>query len=74
MVYNGKPYFLMDDLGVPLFLETPILTFWNPQSHGGLGKLIFRISISVDFSVNPPFIFQGAFLVLKTFCPPNLKK
>ena len=20
----GKPYFLMDDLGVPLFLETPI--------------------------------------------------
>ena len=21
---NGKPYFLMDDLGVPLFLETPI--------------------------------------------------
>ena len=24
MVYNGKPYFLMDDLGVPLFLETSI--------------------------------------------------
>ena len=24
MVYNGKPYFLMEDLGVPLFLETPI--------------------------------------------------
>ena len=24
MVYNGKPYFLMDDLGVPLFLETPM--------------------------------------------------
>ena len=23
MVYNGKPY-KMDDLGVPLFLETPI--------------------------------------------------
>ena len=21
---NGNPYFLMDDLGVPLFLETPI--------------------------------------------------
>ena len=21
---NGKPYFLMDDLGVPLFLETPM--------------------------------------------------
>ena len=25
MVYIGKPYFLMDDLGVPLFLETPML-------------------------------------------------
>ncbi len=24
MVYNGTPYFLMDDLGVPLFLETPM--------------------------------------------------
>ena len=24
MVYNGQPYEQMDDLGVPLFLETPI--------------------------------------------------
>ena len=24
MVYNGKPYFSMDDLGVPLFSETSI--------------------------------------------------
>ena len=24
MVYNGKPYYLMDDLGVPLFSETSI--------------------------------------------------
>jgi len=24
MVYDGKLYFLMDDLGVPLFVETPI--------------------------------------------------
>ena len=24
MVYNGKPYEQMDDLGVPIFLETPI--------------------------------------------------
>ena len=24
MVYNGNPYFLMDDLGVPLFSETTI--------------------------------------------------
>ena len=26
MVYNGKPYEQMDDLGVPLFLETPMLS------------------------------------------------
>ena len=24
---NGKPYFLMDDLGVPIFLETPTWVF-----------------------------------------------
>ena len=29
MVYNGKPCFLMDDLGVPLFLETSILVWYN---------------------------------------------
>ena len=27
MIYNGKPYEQMDDLGVPLFLETPTWTF-----------------------------------------------
>ena len=30
---NGKPYFLMDDLGVPLFLETPLYSLgisWDP--------------------------------------------
>ena len=26
MVYNGKPHEQMDDLGVALFLETPIYT------------------------------------------------
>ena len=25
--HNGTPYYLMDDLGVPLFLETPTCTF-----------------------------------------------
>ena len=31
---NGKPYFFMDDLGIPLFLETPIcITFrWRLSS------------------------------------------
>ena len=27
MVYNGKPYEQMDDLGVSLFLETPIYIY-----------------------------------------------
>jgi len=30
MVYKGKPYFLMDDLGVPLFLETSI---WKKSTN-----------------------------------------
>ena len=34
MVYNGsKPYFLMDDLGVPLFLETPICGYSHPSCN-----------------------------------------
>ena len=38
MIHNGKPYFLMDYLGVPLFLETPIY-----QSHGSFGvESLFR--------------------------------
>ena len=27
MVYNGKPYFFMDDLGVPFFLKHPYIPF-----------------------------------------------
>jgi len=29
MVYDGKPYEQMDDLGAPLFLETPIYDCMN---------------------------------------------
>ena len=32
MVYNGKPYVQMDDLGVPLFLETTISVFFLFQA------------------------------------------
>ena len=35
---HGKPYCLMDDLGVPLFLETPIYIYAK------LGCLMFSIS------------------------------
>ena len=34
---DGKPYDQMDDLGVPLFLETPILIHRSVQP----GKLLF---------------------------------
>ena len=30
-LFHGKPYFLMDDLGVPLFLETPSCVFLIPN-------------------------------------------
>ena len=30
-LFHGKPYFLMDDLGVPLFLETPICWVGVPE-------------------------------------------
>ena len=29
---KGKPYEQMDDLGVPLFLETPMSSGWRPPS------------------------------------------
>ena len=49
MVYNGKPYFLMDDLGgfTPLFLETPKWPFWkSPRfrlcfAHSEVGGFCF---------------------------------
>ena len=31
---NGNPYFLLDDLGVPLFLETPRCFFCVKKKHG----------------------------------------
>ena len=58
----------MDDLGVTLFLEIPILTFWNPQSHGGLGKLIFRISIFGRFFGEPAVHFPGCISCFENFC------
>ena len=40
MVYNGKPYFLMDDLGVPLFSETSKSVHGNfPTFHTSLSPV-----------------------------------
>ena len=36
-LFHGKPYFLMDDLGVPLFLETPICL-----SNGGFSMVMYH--------------------------------
>ena len=33
-LFHGKPYFLMDDLGVPLFLETPKYLEDHPRTCG----------------------------------------
>ena len=49
VVYNGKPYFLMGDLGVPSFSETPIYTFiCNHFLKGCLFLIHFRFNPSVS--------------------------
>ena len=50
---NGKPYFLMDDLVVSLFLETPILITLQEIniSHLGKRKIIFKMDFSGDMLV-----------------------
>ena len=51
MVYNGKPYFLMDDLGVfPLFLETSIYRIVTKMNTDDLwkGTIGFRIFPAVS--------------------------
>ena len=54
MIYNGKPYEQMDDLGVPLFLETPICldvvfkkNMWSQLCHAWFG-LVSWIYPTVD--------------------------
>ena len=38
MVCNGKPYFLMDDLGVPLLLETPIASWFSRRISWSINR------------------------------------
>ncbi len=59
--YNGKAYEQMDDLGVPLFLETPIwclyiysgLSFYNQTGNIHNKHMKIRhpahVSLSLDF-------------------------
>ena len=72
---NGKPYFLMDDLGVPLFWETPIVldiipfnrVFHYKSSILGETPLIFENPHIVFF---PLFFFCLLFSVFwTTFLP-----
>ena len=53
MVYNGKPYFSMDDLGVPLFSETSKWAWYIFQSHAG------GASEDAQPSLPPPRPFQA---------------
>ncbi len=39
---NGKPYEQMNDLGVPLFLETPMYHYASPFHDGEIVKLYLR--------------------------------
>ena len=43
---NGKPHEQMDDLGAPLFLETPIYIYIYIHTHTHIGNLS---------EVTPPF-------------------
>ena len=43
---NGKPYEQMDDLGVPLFLETPIWGDYTTQLYREYKKPFIRIPIN----------------------------
>ena len=60
---NGKPDFLMDDLGVPLVSETPI--YWigsgNSQRIDGIATHIPRIGLvrGIPFQIGHTWIFEG---------------
>ena len=45
MVYNGKPYEQMDDLGVPPFLETPMWNNRHVSFNGGSEFLLFLLHV-----------------------------
>ena len=45
IIYNGRPYEQMDDLGVPLFLETPIWTD-TVDGRSPANQLIWKLSNS----------------------------
>ena len=54
---NGKtPYFLMDDLGVPLFLETPMSTLKTNKSQVNIFQLRVAHKISRNFLTKKPVI------------------
>ena len=55
MVYSGTPYFLMDDLGVPLFLETPIRIYIYILMESRL--LVYRYSVGPDGLEFQPIIY-----------------
>ena len=72
MVYNRKPYEQMDDLGVPLFLETPILTFtvYSVYPYGLTPKSCFHLDTFFEFSAYQPGLLVVA--ILHDFHPVTL--
>ena len=71
---NGKPYFLMDDLGVfPLFLETPISANQKPPYPWKATHKDFFKSI-LAFLLNPAGRFnrEGALKTTVPGCPRKL--
>ena len=70
---NGKPYFLMDDLGVPLFSETPICTFFALALSLFQFRLLTPNLSMLGLSLaaqKPPRAFMG-WLLLPNFGIPH---
>ena len=66
---NGKPYFLMDDLGIPLSLETPIWKTRAVTTFGLLGcprKLGSMVRINGLFSLLINGVYWGDMTHLQT--------
>ena len=76
MVYNGKLYFLMDDLGVPLFVETPIFLETSLKSIGGRFWFIHAIQSahSTHLHLDPVFLEKIPSFHAVSISHPSWKK
>ena len=68
MVYNGKPYEQMDDLGVPIFLGTPIYIYVNHYKGLYITGYIGNITIPFKRVYNWLFYHIGDYNTVPKLC------